>query len=396
MKLAFVGGFAFSPKGTIRARAHPLAAELVRQGHEVTIFLPPYDNVHDSGRVWTQDGVCITNLSARSTAWSYPGLLAKLASAVTRFQPDLIHIFKPKGFSGAVASYLLLKKHKLVIDCDDWEGWGGWNDVKPYPWILKEYIDRQERWLMRSAPAVTVASRALQQRASDARHIGAGVFYVPNCAAFDGTQGNARSAVQSLSPSQTRRALNIPEGPTILYAGHFDAIEDVDFFCRAAGSVAERYEASIILVGDGPEVSKLPGLFSRFSRVKLRFFPRLDYQEFLRVIWATDVAAFPYPDDPVHRAKCSARIIDYMSMGKPVITSAVGQNHEYIVNDESGVLVPPNNETAFADKLELLLRDADLRCSLGSHAKRRIREKFSWSGEPLQQCLSAYNHLIHA
>jgi len=47
MKIALVGPFAFSPKGTMRARAHPLAAELVRLGHQVTIFLPPYDNRTD-------------------------------------------------------------------------------------------------------------------------------------------------------------------------------------------------------------------------------------------------------------------------------------------------------------------------------------------------------------
>ena len=61
MRIAFIGGFAFSPKGTMRARAHPLAVELVRLGHEVTIFLPPYDNLADSDREWRLEGVRIWN-----------------------------------------------------------------------------------------------------------------------------------------------------------------------------------------------------------------------------------------------------------------------------------------------------------------------------------------------
>jgi glycosyltransferase involved in cell wall biosynthesis len=397
MKLAFIGGFAFGPKGTIRARAHPLAAELVRQGHEVTIFLPPYDNVEDSGREWMQEGVHVINLQPGSTSCSYPRLLADLIGVVNQYRPDIIHVFKPKGFAGAAGTYFLLKsKHKVVVDCDDWEGWGGWNDVKPYPWIVKEYIDWQECWLVRSAPALTVASRTLQQRASGARREQSGIFYVPNCAAFGGPRAKAREEAQSLSPLETRKALNLPDGPIILYSGHFEAGEDLGFFCRAAGPVAERNQASIVFVGEGPDLPKVREFFSNYSGLKVQFFPRLTYQDFVRVVWAAEVTAFPYPDNPVHRAKCSARIIDYMAMGKPVITSAVGQNHEYIVSGESGLLVTPSDESAFADDLELLLRDPNLRARLGSNARRRIREKFSWSGEPLQQCLAAYDQLRSA
>jgi len=395
MRIAFIGGFAFSPKGTIRARAHPLAAELIREGHDVTIFLPPYDNVEDSGRQWVQDGVHVRNLQAGSRSWTYPRVLTDLVRAVTQFQPDIIHIFKPKGFAGAAGTYFLLKgKPGVVLDCDDWEGWGGWNDVKPYSWILKEYIDRQERWLMRSTPVVTVASRTLQQRASDLRRTDSGVFYVPNCAGLGESQEQTRKVAQSLSPSETRRALGLPDASIILYSGHFEPGEDVGFFCRAAAPVAERNHAAIVFVGDGPDLIKVREFFSNHPYVKLTFLPRLAYQDFLRVIWAADVAAFPYPDNPVHHAKCSARIVDYMTMGKPVITSAVGQNPDYIVSGESGVLVQPGNERAFATNLELLLQDAELRVRLGSNAMRRIREEFAWSGEPLQQCLAAYERLL--
>ncbi len=181
MRIAFVGGFAFSPKGTMQARAFPLGAELVRRGHQVAMFLTPYDNPDDSGREWTKAGVRICNMRTGSSSRAYPRLLFGLWKAIGDYQPQLTHIFKPKGFAGAIASFLLMKGwNNIVVDCDDWEGWGGWNDVKPYPWLLKEFIDRQERWLMRRAPAVTVASRALNDRVSALRNATDDVFYVPN------------------------------------------------------------------------------------------------------------------------------------------------------------------------------------------------------------------------
>jgi glycosyltransferase involved in cell wall biosynthesis len=391
MRMAFVGGFGFKPKGTIQGRAYPMAVELVRQGHEVTIFVTPYDNLDESGQQWVQEGVHIKGVKAGSTALSYPGLLLGLLRAVKDYRPELVHIFKPKGFAGAAGAYLWIKGFRnVVLDCDDWEGWGGFNDIKPYPWILKEYIDRQERWMMRSMPAVTVASRALLDRVHEVRGKPSGVYYVPNCGA-SAENRKAQDAARALSQAEARRRLNLPEGLIIFYNGHFEPGDDIMLFCRTATPVAERNHAAIVFVGDGPDLPKVKEFFSQHPNVKVYFYPRLPYDQFVLSIWASDITAFPYPDNPVHRSKCSLRVIDYMAMGKPVITSAVGQNKEYIVDGESGILAPAENECAFSGQLEMLLRDPELRSRLGRNAERRVREKFSWSGEPLQQCLAAYS-----
>lgn len=394
MRIAFIGGFAFSPKGTIRARAHPMTAELVKLGHEVTIFLPPYDNLENSGQEWEQEGVWIRNMKAGARAWSYPHLLSSLVLEVNHYSPDVIHVFKPKGFAGAAATYFLLRgTRSLALDCDDWEGWGGWNEVKQYPWVVKEFIARQESWLMRSAPAVTVASRTLQDRVAHVRGGREGIYYVPNCGASAAGQEMQR-AVRALSQEEVRRQLGLPEGPIVLYSGHFEDAQSVDFFCRAAQSAIAQEQVSLVFVGDGIDHVRWRALFAECPGTSLFFFPRLGYEEFLRVIWACDVAAFPYPDDPVHRSKCSARIIDYMAMGKAVLTSAVGQNCEYIVNSQNGILVPPNDERQFADHLSLLLRNPALRQRLGRSAEMHLQEKFQWGGTALQQCLAAYEQVL--
>src|SRR5277367_1320813 len=135
MKIAFVGGFGFRPKGTIQGRAFPIAAQLVKLGHEVTIFVAPYDNPEESGRVWSEEGVQIVGLRTGLTPLSYPALLVRLLSAVQKQKADLVHIFKPKGFAGAVGTYLRMQgMRRVVLDCDDWEGGGGFNDIKAYPW----------------------------------------------------------------------------------------------------------------------------------------------------------------------------------------------------------------------------------------------------------------------
>jgi len=385
----------------MRARAHPLASQLVSRGHEVTMFLPPYDNVGDFGREWVQDGVRILNMAgSRSTirrngsspaAWrEFPRLLWQLIGKVNRYRPDLIHIFKPKGFAGAAASYFLTRgKRSLVVDCDDWEGWGGWNDVKSYPWLIKEYIDRQERWIMKSAPALTVASRSLQHRAEQIRTPSDAIYYVPN-----GARSRVCDCTQIQSRADLRHKWGFSDRVNILYSGHFSPDEDVFLFSRAVLKVADKSPLSVAFIGEGPTLPDVKQLFSSKRHVDARFFPQLDYEDFVEVVQAADIAAFPFRDNRVYRAKCSARIVDYMSMGKAVLTSDVGQNREYIVDGESGLLAKPEDEDDFANKLALLVSNQELRRRLGAAARSRIDKHFRWDGEPLQNCLAAYDSVL--
>lgn len=392
MKIAFVCGFAWEPKGTARARAFPLGVELVKKGHEVSLFLVPYDNPVDSGQMRELEGVHIVNvdIGKKPGLWHAPALAKRLCAAIDRYSPDVVHVFKPKGYAGAACVWLLTTgSRSVVLDCDDWEGWGGWNEVVAYPWLVKEYIDRQEKWLIRRAPVVTAASRVLEHRAAELRASSEGVFYVPNCGGSLRATGAEMSAILR-DENKAKELYGLSGGPTILYGGHFDPADDIMFFCRSAERAARRFVATVVFVGEGPQLAEVKQFFAQREDIDVRFFPQLPYEQFLQLVAASDVAAFPYPDTPIYRAKCSARIVDYMSLGKAVVTTAIGQNTEYIVDGQSGVLVPPNDEARFGQELEVVLEDPQLRARLGQNARKRIESEFSWGGAPAEKCLAAY------
>lgn len=392
MKIAYIAGFAWEPKGTVRSRIFPLAAEMARRGHEPSIFLVPYDNPKYSGMEYERDGVKIINLPvAQNFSPAYAALPGKLASRVMSIAPDVIHVFKPKGFAGMAATKLLRTQIPLVLDCDDWEGWGGWNEVKNYPWVVKEFIDRQEKSLIRKASVLTCASRVLSDRAISIGKSTSNVFYLPN--GISSQQLQLSDHLLKVPVADRKHALGFSGNPVVLYVAHFVAGEDNEFFCRAIAEVAPQRKLTVALVGDGPDLANIKDCLQQ-TGATVRAFGELSYEEYCSVTAASEIAAFPYRDTPIFRAKCSARMIDYMLYGKAIVTSAVGENSNYITHEESGLLTPAGDVAAFAQSMVRLLKQPALLQRLGANARQHVLRKFSWSHDLGDQCELAYRRVL--
>jgi glycosyltransferase involved in cell wall biosynthesis len=300
-----------------------------------------------------------------------------------------VHVFKPKGFAGAAAELLMvLDRVPIVLDCDDWEGWGGWNEVQQYPWVIKEFIDWQERHLIKRAQAVSVASRVLLSRAHEVRGTSEGIAYLPNC--LSRQQFERMEVVRTQDSQQLRTEVDLPSGPVILYVGHYEAADDVMFFSQAGAAAAVTTGATLAFVGDGDQLGKVQKFFAVRPQIDARFFGVVPYEIYLKLLAASDIAAFPYPDNPVYRAKCSVRIIEFMAMGKAVITTAVGQNREYIEDGVEGRLCAAGDLDEFERLLIELVRDAKTRVRMGQRARQRISNNFLWDQHSYQICEQIY------
>jgi glycosyltransferase involved in cell wall biosynthesis len=73
------------------------------------------------------------------------------------------------------------------------------------------------------------------------------------------------------------------------------------------------------------------------------------------------------------------KLIQYMSLGMPVVASAIGSNLEIIEDGVNGFLA--RDEREWHDRLRTLLSDAELRRSMGRAARATARERFSLAGQ---------------
>jgi glycosyltransferase involved in cell wall biosynthesis len=70
-------------------------------------------------------------------------------------------------------------------------------------------------------------------------------------------------------------------------------------------------------------------------------------------------------------------VAEAMACGVPVVGSRSGATPELIVAGETGLLATPRDEESFADALEALARDSQLRKTMGRNSLARVLEKFT-------------------
>jgi glycosyltransferase involved in cell wall biosynthesis len=73
----------------------------------------------------------------------------------------------------------------------------------------------------------------------------------------------------------------------------------------------------------------------------------------------------------------SVVVLEAMAAGKPMAVTTVGENPHVVLNEKTGLTVPPGDPRALADALRRLLRDELLRENLGSAARHRYEQHFT-------------------
>jgi len=369
MRIVMVGPFGLRPRGTMAVRALPMARALVARGHAVTLLLPPWQNPEDAGRRWEEDGVAVENILLPPRIPLLFHLLTglRLARRALALRPDVVHLFKPKAYSG-LAHWLLARlprtrRPRLVVDTDDWEGPGGWNDLAPYTAAQRRFFAWQERWGLTHADAVTVASRTLQSLVWALGVPPRRVFYVPN---------GARCGPGSAGPNL--------QSTILLYTRFFEfPVSRVVEVVRRVREVVP--DARLLVVGRGlfgEEEDLLRQARQAGLAGAVEYAGWVEPEELPACFAQATVAIYPFDDTLVNRAKCPVKLLDLLAAGVPVVAEAVGEVREMICHSETGWLVEPGDAAGFAAAVVRLLGEAPLRERLGRAARRDVCARLSW------------------
>lgn len=349
------------PGGT---RHYDLSRELVKRGHKVIIFASSFHHyLHKETRLHTGerwkvedvDGVKfiwirtfpykrndwrrVLNMSSYMLqAWWLGQRLPKLMSEIGK--PDVV-IGSSVHLLAVLAAYWVAKHHraKFVMEVRDL-----WPQTIIDMGVLSERhpvvkaLQALERFLYhRAGRIITLLPKAgeyiVAQGVSEEK-----IVWIPNGVDL------SRFQVNSLA------AGNCGEFK-VMYLGAHGQANALDVLLQAAKIVQDQgYEdIKFILVGTGPEKSRLLALARDLGLGNVEFRGPVAKADTARVLWEADVTVLILRDLPLYKYGISLnKLFDYLALGRPVILAGNPANNP-IDEAHCGFTVPPREPKALAE-----------------------------------------------
>lgn len=153
----------------------------------------------------------------------------------------------------------------------------------------------------------------------------------------------------------------------VLFAGGTSYRKGYDIVIETYKKI-KRHDVEFWVIGDG-------GYFDG-----IKFFRNVPYEQMPEFYNKASVIIHPSRNE-----NCPKVILEAMSCGKPVVTLNVTGNVELIDSGIDGICT---NRESFADEVNRLLNDEDVRKKMGENARKKIVEKYS-----LETMIDRYKNL---
>ena len=383
LRIAFIAPFGFGQKTTVWARTLPLARFLVQQGHTVTLLIPPWDTPVDAGKVWNDQGVQVVNVGLRG---GIPVTVARLLGRLDTFQPQIVHIVKPRAHAGLV-QWLLWQRRRvtghgphLLLDVDDWEQ--AWAAINHYPLPVARFLAWQEEWGIRHADGITAASHWVVERVQQYTPQ-TPVCYLPNGVAQNG---------DFRLPPVLSNGVEGARAEQVLFFSRYVEVQPAWLAAFWCVLVQLRPAAQLTVFGD-PLAPGRTALFQTTMTTQCMAAAQqvtwLSYDASVQagLVAESGCVIFPSEQTPLHEAKCSVRLATTLLQGAPVVASAVGEQAYYGAAGAAHLVSATATPAEFAAAVAQVLADPARQADLRQQGRQRLLETYDWAklGAKLEQ-----------
>jgi glycosyltransferase involved in cell wall biosynthesis len=162
----------------------------------------------------------------------------------------------------------------------------------------------------------------------------------------------------------------------VLMTGHLSDAKGYPTFLRAAARIVAQLHECVFLIFPGESTES--AVIARYERLaadlgigeRVRFLGfRSDVADVLR---AADLVVRPSTDDGLPLS-----VLEAMACAKPVVATPVGGVPEAVIDEVTGLLVPPNEPDRLASAMLRVLNNRQLALRMGNAGRARVQAQFS-------------------
>jgi glycosyltransferase involved in cell wall biosynthesis len=352
MKIIFVTREGYDLAGA-RVRCFNFAKELKKRGVEAEVFSYSED-------LGAKDGIAEASMTfadkIRHNIMAYKRLLLE-KNAVIIIQRVNYHSFAP-------LFRRLVNKNRIVLDMDDWEIR---EDPKYlfgfYPTSKAEYLTRK---IASMSEFCVAASSYLKDYLAE---FNKKVYCIPSCVDADLFKPN--------EDYKGNAAVKFAWTGT-LHRKH-DA-ENVKFMIDCFMELKkEKKDILLDIVGDGIYADEVLLHISESAAAEsVNFVKWMHPDKVALYLESIDIGLFPLAQDTKFNvSKSPVKLFEYMAMGKPTVSSSVGESKKIIESGKDGFLAEDKKD--FIAGMKLLSENRGIGRAMGLNARKKILSDYSLS-----------------
>lgn len=282
---------------------------------------------------------------------------------IRSFRPDAIVAESPYTGAAALLGRALAggPRPRVVIEVH-----GDWRTAtrlygSPRRVVLAPVADWVSSLVVRRGDAVRALSGFTERLAEEVRGM-------PVTASFP--------TYTALSAFTAKPPQPLPERPTLIFVGMFEAYKNVDGLASAWHDVARRVpEAALVLVGRGSREAVAEELVAAYPG-RVEWHPELSPERVADELDGSTVLVLPSFNEGLGRV-----LIEALARGRGIVASRGGGIVDVVRDGVEGLLVEQGNTRALADALVQVLTDHELAERLGASARERYAD---WHTTPAE------------
>lgn len=286
----------------------------------------------------------------------YAGLIRRL---IREIAPDLLHAHYATsyGLLGARANY-----HPFIIST-----WG--KDILDFP--NKSVLHKKLiQYTLKKADTVTATSKMLTLETKKLMPGEKPVITVPF--------GVNTDHFYPFSEKQKNRKVL-----TIGIVKNLEIKYGIDILLKAYAKIAEKHEnTGLMIIGKGTEEQNLKQLTRKLGlTAQVQFIDYAPNKEIPAYLNRMDIFVMPSIDAS---ETFGVAAIEASACGLPVVASQIGGLPEVVIDEQTGLLCKPGSWDDLASKLDRLIKNRELRKTLGKQGRLFVLKHYQWEKNALQ------------
>jgi glycosyltransferase involved in cell wall biosynthesis len=187
--------------------------------------------------------------------------------------------------------------------------------------------------------------------------------------------------IDKFVPSTPEPALKRGKRHMLVYIGVMGVQDGVEYALQALHELVHkrrRKDVLLVLMGDGDQFESLKAQAYQLGLDEHTHFTGwIAHEDLMRYLTVADIGLCPDPSNELNDRSTMLKTVEYMAMSLPIVAFDLPETR-YSAQD-AALYATPNSVVSFADQIEILLDDANLRHEMGARGRARVEDELCWN-----------------